>query len=148
MQKRSKIKRGLEVNAGRILTLFSYLHAYLFAINSWRWQITATIINILRWQSLCQHWKSELQKKETISFIRKQSTSSPKIRRALCPERVRSKKIDINYSSLLVCGSSWGPCRCLITSLVPPWCLPGASLHPLTWSQVPLWMPKIAQDSH
>ena len=32
--------------------------------------------------------------------------------------------------------SSLVPLWCLLgASLVPPWCLPGASLHPLTWSQ-------------
>ena len=89
----------------------------------------------------------------------------PSIRRALCPERVRSKHIDINYSSLLVCGSSWGPCRCLITSLRPPrcilgaslvhpwcilgaslvhpWCILGASSHPLPWLQAPAGAPNI-----
>ena len=33
-------------------------------------------------------------------------------------------------------GASLVPPWCLLgASLVPPWCLPGASLHPLTWSQ-------------
>ena len=86
------------------------------------------------------------------------------IRRALCPERVRSKLFDVSgvmfdnvqsarpldvlssffdwcaLGPMSMCSCFLGACLvlpwCLLgASLVPPRCLPGASLHPLTWSQ-------------
>ena len=76
----------------------------------------------------------------------------PKIRRALCPERVRSKfnleplylldlfLIVVGLGPISMCkffpGASLVHPWCILgASLVHPWCILGASLYPSTWSQ-------------
>ena len=70
------------------------------------------------------------------------------IRRALCPGRVRSCDIpcpigrsgSFNLILIIIIPGSIDPESVVLGgSLVPPWCLPGASLHPLTWSLDPFW---------
>ena len=51
------------------------------------------------------------------------------------------------YMSIIF--SSVEPNKCIPgASSVDPWCILGASLHPSTWSQGPLWTPENVDASH